>query len=135
MKRYDEYSRHLEVLKRALQEDLTNEFIISGIVDKFFIQFELGWKVLKGLLSYEGNIAGTTGSPREVIKASYSCFDFLDESVWLLMLRERNDSAHIYDENAAKKLVQKILHEYIHAFEKMQLGIMETYKDELKDIA
>jgi len=135
MKRYDEYSRHLEVLKRAPQEDLTNEFIISGIVDKFFIQFELGWKVLKGLLSYEGNIAGTTGSPREVIKASYSCFDFLDESVWLLMLRERNDSAHIYDENAAKKLVQKILHEYIHAFEKMQLGIMETYKDELKDIA
>lgn len=135
MKRYDEYSRHLEVLKRAPQEDLTNEFIISGIVDKFFIQFELGWKVLKGLLSYEGNIAGTTGSPREVIKASYSCFDFLDESVWLLMLRERNDSAHIYDENAAKKLVQKILHEYIHAFEKMRLGIMETYKDELKDIA
>lgn len=35
MKRYDEYSRHLEVLKRAPQEDLTNEFIISGIVDNF----------------------------------------------------------------------------------------------------
>ena len=54
MKRFDQYLRHLEVLQRANQEDLENEFIISGIIDKFFIQFELGWKVLKQLLQYEG---------------------------------------------------------------------------------
>lgn len=44
----------MNVLALADQEDLTNEFIIGGIIDKFFIQFELGWKVLKELLSYEG---------------------------------------------------------------------------------
>lgn len=134
MKRYDEYVKHLKVLKRAPQEDLSNEFILSGIIDKFFIQFELGWKVLKGLLIYEGNIVGKTGSPRDVIKASYTCFDFLDEEIWLLMLKERNDSAHIYDENAAKKLVQNILDEYISAFEKISKGISEQYKYILEEI-
>lgn len=38
---------HLRVLERADQEKLDNEFIISGIIDKFSIQFELGWKILK----------------------------------------------------------------------------------------
>lgn len=40
MKKFDYYCRHLEVLKRAEQEDLYNEFIVSGIIDKFFLQFE-----------------------------------------------------------------------------------------------
>ena len=33
---------------------MNNVFIISGIIDKFSLQFELGWKVLKELLKYEG---------------------------------------------------------------------------------
>lgn len=50
-------SKHLAVLRRAPQEDLENEFIISGSIDKFFIQFELGWKLLKELLAHEGKPA------------------------------------------------------------------------------
>lgn len=54
MKRFEQFQRHLETLKRAYQEDLENEFIISGVIDKYFIQFQLGWKILKQLLQYEG---------------------------------------------------------------------------------
>ena len=54
MKKFDNYSSNLAVLCKAGEEDLNNEFIISGIIDKFFVQFELGWKVLKELLRYEG---------------------------------------------------------------------------------
>ena len=32
------------------------------------LQFELGWKVLKELLRYEGANQAATGSPREIIK-------------------------------------------------------------------
>lgn len=46
MKKFDQYSRHLQVLCRAEQQDITNEFIVSGIIYKFYIQFEFGWKVL-----------------------------------------------------------------------------------------
>ena len=54
MKKLDHYRANLEVLSTAGQQDLENEFVIGGIIDKFMIQFELGWKVLKELLQYEG---------------------------------------------------------------------------------
>ena len=102
MKKFDQYVRHLQVLCRAEQEDLTNEFIVSGIIDKFYIQFELGWKVLKELLRYEGANQAAMGSPREIIKTAYAYFHFMEEDVWLEMLRDRNDATHIYIEEAAQ---------------------------------
>ena len=123
MKKFDNFSSNLEVLLQADKEDLGNGFIISGIIDKFSLQFELGWKVLKELLRYEGKAVASTGSPRAVIKAAYTVFDFIDEKVWLSMLRARNDMTHIYGGEAAKRLVQVILKEYIPAFQHMQEGI------------
>lgn len=134
MKRFEQYLRHLEVLQRANQEDLENEFIISGIIDKFFVQFELGWKVLKQLLQYEGKGISRSGSPRDIIKAAYACFDFLDEEIWLCMLQKRNDTTHIYNEEAARQLVQEILETYIHAFEHMGLAVQNRYGKVLEEM-
>lgn len=134
MKKFEQFSRHLEILQRADKEDLENEFIISGIIDKFYLQFELGWKVLKELLAYEGRSETATGSPRAIIKAAYACFDFIDETIWLKMLRERNDTTHIYNEEAARELVENILKSYTNAFVVMQKAILERYQDELENI-
>ena len=128
MKKYDNFHNHLNVLKKAHKEDLNNEFIISGIIDKFFIQFELGWKVLKELLIYEGNSKGLSGSPREIIKSAYYCFDFIDEEIWLKMLRDRNDCTHIYNEEMAKELVKKIIEIYIAEFEKVDKIISDKFR-------
>ena len=103
MKKFDNYRKNLDVLRRSDQQDLNNEFIISGIIDKFSIQFELGWKVLKELLTYEGIDAAKTGSPREIIKQAYQYYPCIEEDVWLDMLSQRNNMAHIYDGNAAKE--------------------------------
>ena len=134
MKRYDEFARHLAVLRQARAQDLTNEFIISGIVDKFFIQFELGWKLLKDLMRYEGRAVSASGSPRAILKEAYLLFDFLDEDVWLTMLRARNDMTHIYSSARAEALVEEILTRYIPAFEQMKRGLSERYGDLLTDI-
>lgn len=134
MKRFDELIRHLNVLKRAPEEDLENEFIISGIIDKFFIQFELSWKVLKQLLVYEGDAAGRMGSPREIIKTAYARYDFMDEEIWLIMLKERNDTVHIYNEAKAKELVGKITSIYIGEFDKLQKEIISRYGPVLPDL-
>ena len=131
MKKFDQYSRHLQVLCRAEQEDITNEFIISGIIDKFYIQFEVGWKVLKELLRDEGANQTATGSPREIIKTAYAYFDFIEENIWLEMLRDRNDTTHIYNEEAAQQLVKKILHRYIGVFVTLEQHIRERYENEV----
>ena len=128
MKKYDNFHSHLQVLKKAHKEDLSNEFIISGIINKFFIQFELGWKILKELLIYEGNSQGLSGSPREIIKSAYYCFDFIDEEIWLKMLRDRNDCTHIYNQVMANELVNKIINDYIPQFEKTDEMIWNNYR-------
>ena len=130
MKKFDNFQSNLEVLLRARDEDLDNEFISSGIINKFFVQFELGWKVLKELLKFEGRSESNTGSPREIIKAAYSVYDFIDEDVWLSMLSARNNMAHIYDGNAAQELVKRIISEYVPEFVKMRDRIIEKYKGE-----
>ena len=130
MKKFDNFQSNLGVLLRAQDEDLDNEFISSGIINKFFVQFELGWKVLKELLKFEGRSESNTGSPREIIMAAYSVYDFIDEDVWLSMLSARNNMAHIYDGNAAQELVKKIISEYVPEFVKMRDRIIEKYKGE-----
>ena len=134
MKKFDNFISNLDVLERAENEDLNNEFILSGIIDKFFIQFELSWKVLKELLRYEGKSAANSGSPREILKAAYSVYDFIDEDIWLDMLKSRNDMTHVYDGEAAKRLVNMILEKYIPAFKIMAEKVMEKYKDILDTI-
>ena len=127
MEKFEIFSSNLEVLKKAKYEDLDNEFIISGIIDKFFIQFELSWKVLKELLRYEGKSIANPGSPREIIKAAYAIYDYLDEEIWLEMLRVRNDMTHIYNGEAAKQMVSLILERYIPAFAVMEEKIRKDY--------
>lgn len=132
MRKYENFVSNLTVLGRAKQEDLENEFIISGIIDKFFLQFELGWKLFKELLRYEGKQAAASGSPREIIKAAYAVYDFIDEKVWLSMLKARNDMTHIYDGAAAKNMVAHILEEYLPEFIRVREAVRERYGDLLK---
>ena len=127
MKKYDNYVSALETLKQAPEQDLDNEFVQGGVIAKFSIQFELGWKLLKELLAYEGDAAATTGSPRDVIKAAYRCYDFMDEDIWLEMLRSCNETAHIYDSTATKRLVETIISVYIPEFVRLQEGLEERY--------
>ena len=134
MKKFDNFISNLEILQKAENEDLKNEFIISGIIDKFFIQFELSWKVLKELLRYEGKSVANSGSPREILKAAYEVYDFIDEDVWLDMLKARNDMTHIYDGDAAKRLVNSILYRYIPEFVKLRENIAEQYREILPQI-
>lgn len=134
MKKYDNFVSNLNILSNAQNENLENEFIISGIIDKFFIQFELGWKVLKELLKYEGKSVANTGSPREILKASYSIYDFINEEIWLSMLKSRNDMTHIYDGNAAKELVHTILTLYIPEFLRMKTEISKRYEGILAEL-
>lgn len=46
---------------------------------------------MEEVLNYEVNAAGLSGSPKEIIKASYVCFNFIEEEIWLKMLKDRND--------------------------------------------
>lgn len=123
MKKFDNYSSALETLKQAKDQDLENEFVQGGVISKFSLQFELGWKLMKELLKYEGDKTAATGSPREIIKAAYAYYDWMDEEIWLQMLRDRNDAA------LAERLVATIIDRYIPEFERMDSNVAARYAD------
>ena len=115
MKKYENYASALRSLSRASEQDLSNEFVQSGIVDKFAMQFELGWKLLKSLLAYEGDPVAASGSPRDVLKTALRYYDFLDDGDRML------------------RLVDTIIAEYIPEFERMQRGLEQRYGQMLND--
>lgn len=127
MGKYKNFNNNLQVLKSAPEQDLSNEFILGGIIDKFSMQFELSWKLLRKTLEYEGRMDGATGSPRGVIKAAFSTYDFIDEAVWLAMLADRNAAEHVYDADFASRLVKNIIDSYITEFECMQAELEALY--------
>lgn len=127
MKKYDNFASALKTLALSDRQDLDNEFVQGGIIAKFSLQFELSWKLMKELLRYEGDGAAATGSPREIIKAAYRYYDCMDEQVWLQMLRDRNDTTHIYDAELANRLVKAVIESYIPEFQKFDVEVRERY--------
>ena len=134
MKKYDNFCSNLRVLEKASEQDLNNEFIISGIIYKFFVQFELGWKLLKELIKYEGRPVAASGSPRSIIKEAYKMYDFFEADIWLEMLDRRNDLTHIYDGKEANRLAYLIMDRYIPEFLKMERYIAELYGDTINKL-
>ena len=135
MKKFVNYKSNLAVLSRAGEQDLTNEFIIGGIIVKFSLQFELGRKVLKELLRYEGVAVAATGSPREILKAAYRFYPCMDENIWLGMLAQRNNMAHMYDGAAAAELAGRVINDFIPAFQELEKSIEEKYHGVLEELA
>ena len=129
MKKYENFASALANLEDAPNQDLSNDFVQSGLINKFNLQFELSWKLLKRLLEYEGATLAASGSPRAILKEAYRFYDFIDEAAWLDMLRDRNTNVHIYDNKLAQDLIQRILNVYIPAFSQLRDGLMERYGD------
>ena len=127
MKKFENFSNALKAFENAGEQDLDNEFIQGGIINKFSLQFELSWKLLKRLLAYEGDTVAASGSPRGIIKAAYRYYNFIDEAVWLEMLHDRNAVTHIYDSNQAKELITRIIDTYIPEFQKMRESLLVRY--------
>lgn len=134
MKKFDNYASALETLVLAPNQDLDNDFVQSGIIDKFSLQFELGWKLLKALLSYEGDATAVTGSPHDIIKAANCYYEFLDEEIWLSLLRDRNNTAHVYDQQLAKQLVDTTIRTYIPEFVRLREGVVGRYGELLDSL-
>lgn len=99
MKKMDNFNNCLKVLKSAdfeLAND--NEIYRTGVIGQFNITFELAWKALQAVLKIHGAEAAQTGSPREILQLGYKMGFVNDSAVWISMLKKRNVSVHIYNE-------------------------------------
>ena len=130
MKKYDNFVKCLDVLRSA-DFDLANENQIyrTGIIGQFNLTFELAWKALQAVLRAHGAEGAQTGSPREILQLGYKMGFVNDSSVWLAMLKKRNTSVHIYDEDEINELILLIRNSFIPAFTVLE----NTLKDKIEE--
>lgn len=120
IKRFESFKKSFENLSKAKDEDVSNVFILSGIIMIFNITFDLAWKLLREVLKEEfGIIDFPSGSPKETLKKAASVSLISDEN-WFDMLLDRNDLTHDYDYELAKEKYNKIINNYIPIFESLK---------------
>lgn len=109
------FSAQLQLLQQAEQQDLSNLFILHGIVHLYQGVFDLAMTVFRDALKRDGFGMSAMGSPKEIIAEAYEQYLFVDESLWLAMIRERFGS-----EDALDVRVRRILDSYVPALTQLQ---------------
>lgn len=101
----------------ALQLEQAGDLGRDGLIQRFEFTFELAWKTLKACFENEGLIGLT--SPKPVLREAYAAGLIKTEELWLNMLSDRNLTAHIYNEQLAVQICQRIQERYIEEFANM----------------
>jgi len=106
-----EFSRALVRLRTGVTEDpARSDLVFDGVIQRFEFCFELAWKLLKSLLHHQGI---ESSSPRACIKEASRAGILTDGDAWIGMLEARNRTSHIYDQEDARAVYEKIKGEYV----------------------
>jgi nucleotidyltransferase substrate binding protein (TIGR01987 family) len=85
----------------APETDLSRD----AAIQRFEFCFELAWKVIQEEARAEGL---DCQSPKGCLKLAFKQGWISDESGWLVMLEDRNRTAHTYDEALAKNVYSQL---------------------------
>ena len=134
MKKLDNFLNCLTVLRNAdFKLAYDNEIYRTGVIGQFNLTFELAWKALQEVLKMYGAAGAETGSPIEILQLGYKMGFVDDASVWLLMLKKRNTSVHIDNEEEIDEMILLIRDSFIPAFavleETLQKKLQEAESD------
>lgn len=81
------------------------------------------------MLQIHGVECSETGSPREILQLGYKSGFVDDASVWLVMLKKRDTSIHIYDEEKVDEMILLIRDSFIPAFTVLEGTLQEKLDD------
>ena len=117
MKKLDNFTKCLTILANAdFKMAESNDIYRTGIIGQFNLTFELAWKALQEIMRMHSVKGADTGSPREILQLGYKIGFINDPEVWLLMLKKRNTSVHIYNEVEVDEMILLIRDSFIPAF-------------------
>jgi nucleotidyltransferase substrate binding protein (TIGR01987 family) len=104
----NDLERSLARYKEVVDQKKSN-IVRDSVIQRFEFTFELFWKVLKKILSYEGE---DTTTPRHTLSKAYQYQLINNETIWIDMMLSRNKTSHMYDEREADIIYNKILSYY-----------------------
>ena len=123
----DKFDTKLENFHRALlrlQEGLAGydeaqdkQLARDGIIQRFEFTCELAWKTVREWLLDQGHVE--LNSPKSVMRQAFADGLVSDNDGWISLLNDRNRTSHIYDENTAEQIFQRIRQQYASLFEEL----------------
>lgn len=120
--KWEDYSRALDRLCEALKKDTSlDDMYVDATIQRFEFTFELGWKLLKAVLEYDGIEAN---SPRGSIREGFKADLIENADKWLNMLEKRNLSTHTYDEETALEIYNAVKNECF--------SLLVKFRDDMK---
>ena len=106
-KAYKTLQKAVDIAENDLERD--------GTIKRFEFTFEVLWKMLKINLDYYGI---DCNSPKICIKEAFRNKLIDDGEIFLDMLEDRNKTTHIYDDETAGQIFDRIKIVYVKAIEK-----------------
>ena len=89
----------------------------DGIIQRFEFTCELAWKTTREWLLDQGHVE--LNSPKAVMRQAFADGLVADSDGWIGLLNDRNMTSHIYDENTANLIFQRIQTCYLKLFESL----------------
>lgn len=115
--RFKHFTNAFKQLKNAKELKAEREFTeleLQGVIQAFEVSQELSWKVLKDFLEEQGktDLYGSKNAVREAFNVGL----ISDGEIWLEMIKSRNITSHIYDQNEVLEILETILTKYVPVF-------------------
>lgn len=127
MKKCDNYCRAVGQLRdaaTAYQNKPHDTLYRDGLIQRFEFCVELAWKSAKEYLADQG-VTLAVATPRAVLKEAYAVGLIQDEAAWNAILTARNITSHVYDEQTAVEIAEKICGDFLAPLS----ALAEFYKD------
>lgn len=129
--RFSNFCRALEQLEGFFTPPSLNEREQQGLIKAFEYCFELGWNTLRDLLRSQGN-ATLLGS-RDTLREAFRLGLVSDGEGWMLMIQDRNLTAHTYNRSTAEAIAGNIRNRYRLCFQDLREQLTQRQQQEQAD--
>ena len=115
----------VERLSEGILELQANQSSIvrDGVIQRFEFTTELAWKATREYLMDQGFV--DINSPKLVMKEAFSFGLITDDNIWIQILNDRNLTSHIYKEEIADEICERIIKTYFQEFKALSKRLAE----------
>ena len=117
--RFSNYQKALSQLGKFVEKGAElNEMEEQGMIQAFQYTYELAWNCIKDFYENQGE-NGIQGG-RDAIQLAFKRGLIKNGEMWMQMLKDRNRSAHTYNEKIAREIAKSIIGKYYHQFTELK---------------
>lgn len=121
LQKIENYHHAVAQLEQAVavySNDQSDSLYRDGLIQRFEFTVELAWKSLKEYLEDQGSVLAVA-APRAVLKDAYAAGVIMDAEIWDEIIRSRNVTSHVYDEQTAIEVAEKVCNTYLPVLKKL----------------